>query len=165
MKQPPKVFTLKHDEQRANCMHYISQLKPDVDVPFQVIIYSAKEIRSLKQNRLYYKHLGEMEKFGLGDLHVYLKRKFLHKIYMRGTTKSNVRYQTNFKALCIIKRAGMEIDFNTMFESFLTTTEATTKQMSEYIANYWPFINDKGCFLTDPSTYMNGDTDTPNQKV
>jgi len=165
MKQIPKVFTLKHEDHRANCIHHIAQLTPDTEKPFQVIIYSAKDIRSLKQNRLYWKHQGEIEKFGLGNLHMHLKRKFLHPIYMSGTTKANIKYQLNYRALCTVKQAGVEIDFQALFEALLTTTDATVSQMAEYITRYWPYINEKGCYLTDPDTYMSGDTDSPNQPI
>jgi len=163
LKTPPKIFELKKDIHKANCLVYITQNVPvDEEKPHQIIIYTSKEIRSLKQNRLYWKHMGEIEKFGLGDLHMVLKRKFLHPIYMKSNNKAAVNYQTNFNALCIIKKAQIDIDFDILFESLLTTTIATTKQMAEYINAYWSFINQKGCYLTDPETYMTGEHDGPN---
>ena len=159
MKNPPEVFELRQDNHKANCLQRIVKLELNEEKPYQVVIYTAKEVRNLKQNRLYWKHQGEIAKHGLGDLHMHLKRKFLHPIYMAGKTKANLKYQTNYKALCLIKQRGIEIDFETLFESLLTTTDATVKQMADYISAYWPYINSQGCYLTDPETYMMGDTD------
>ena len=154
MKTPPVVYELKKDTHRSNCISHIAGLPLDEDKPHQVVIYSAKDVRSLKQNRLYFKHLGEINKFGLGNLHMPLKRKFLHPIYMAGSTRANTKYQLNYNALCTIKKAGIDIDFDNLFEALLTTTDATVKQMADYINDYWPYINEQGCYLTDPTTYM-----------
>ena len=156
MKKPPEVFELKKDTHKANCLHCIVKLELNEEKPYQVIIYTAKEVRNLKQNRLYWKHQGEIKKHGLGDLHMHLKRKFLHPIYMAGTTKASIKYQSNYRALCLIKQRGFEISED-LFEKILTTTDATVKQMAEYITAYWPYINEQGCYLTDPETYMIGD--------
>ena len=157
MKQPPEIFELRKDTHKANCLQHIVKLPLDEEKPHQVVIYTAKDVRNLKQNALYWKHQGEIKKHGLGDLHMHLKRKFLHPIYMAGTTKANLKYQANYNALCTVKKAGIDIDFETLFEALLTTTDATVKQMAEYIGAYWPYINEQGCYLTDPETYMVGD--------
>jgi hypothetical protein len=165
VKTPPEVFDLKKESHKANCLTRILELKANDEKPYQVVIYTAKDIRTLKQNRLYWKHMGQIEKAGLGDLHMHLKRKYLHPIFMAGKTRANIKYQTNYRSLCIIKQSGNYVidDYPDLFHGLLgkvlTTKDASTKQMAEYINAYWVDINGRGVYLSDPSTYMTGDSE------
>jgi len=153
VKKPKTTYELKNDAIVRNCITHIQSLEVDDKEPFQVLITQGKDLRSIVQNSLYYKHLSEIEKNGMGDLHMFLKKKFLHPIYMSGTTALNLNYQINYQALVTVHQAGIDIDFKKMHESLLTIKDATVKQFSEYINKYWVYINSQGCYLTDPETY------------
>ena len=156
MNNPPEVFELKKDSHKTNCIARIAELEVDEDKPYQVEIYTAKDLRTKKQNALYWKHMGEIKKAGSGDMHMELKRKFLHPIFMASTTKEGSKYQSNYAALCLIKQSGLEIDYDELFGKVLSTKDSTPKQMAEYIEAYWPYINGKGIYLRDPDNYRRG---------
>jgi hypothetical protein len=149
-KPKKKVFEINNPIRLSECINFISDL-PFVDKsPFQVIITRGADLRSIEQNSLYWKHMNEIEKATGQNLHLKLKRKFLHPIYMRGDTEKNIQYQLNFQALCTIKEAGVNVDFEMLHDKILSTTDATVKQFAEYIDAYWPYINSKGIYLTNP---------------
>jgi hypothetical protein len=149
-KPKKKVFEINNPIRLSECVNFISDL-PFVDKsPFQVIITSGADLRSIEQNSLYWKHINEIEKATGENLHLHLRRKFLHPIYMRGDTAKNLIYQHNFTTLSNGKAAGYDLDFASLHDSILSTTDATVKQFAEYIDAYWPYINSKGIYLTNP---------------
>ncbi len=159
MKIEKKIFELRTAQVIDFCTGEIRKLEPAEKKPFQVVITQGDDLRSIKQNKLYWKHVAEIAKQsfdGNHSIHYGLKRRHLHPIFMAGDTAKNLVYQTNYAALCKVKEAGVNIDFEILHNKMLSTTDTTVKQMKEFIDSYWIEQNQRGIVLTDPETYIEG---------
>lgn len=167
-----EVYQIRNDQVALRVISRIKSLEPDDEDPYQVIITKGKDVRSILQNSLYWKHIGEIcQETGEdeADCHFRLKKKHLHPIYMRGTTKKNELYKINYNSLLVVHQAGIQeitiagkkvrFDFDTMLAQVLTSTDATVKQFSEYINKYEREATQAGIYLTDPAQYMRGEID------
>jgi hypothetical protein len=154
-----KNFQLRNDLDLVECLDAIKHIPINDGKPFQVSIVEGQALRSLLQNKLYWKHISEIEAEVFdtkNNIHYGLKRRHLHPIFMAGDTGKNLVYQTNYAAMCLIKESGVNIDFEILHNKMLSTTDCTVKQMSQYIESYWPEQNKRGIQLTDPDTFMGG---------
>lgn len=155
-----EVYQIRDTSILAKVVQRLKDLPLLSDKPFQVIITQGDDLRTLLQNNLYWKHIGEISKASgdlRNDVHYGLKRRHLHPLYMADDTAKNIEYQANYAALCTIKESGVNIDFEILHNKILSTTDATPKQMGEYISSYWVEINQRGIYITDPDSFMRGE--------
>ena len=152
-----QVFELKNDQVKQNCIAHIQAIE---DKGYQVLISSGSDAKSLKQLGLYWKHMGEISKSNgdlVPDIHLRLKKRHLHPIYMGGQSKLNMEYQNVYKSIVLISKSDLNIDCNKILQEVLSVSKATVKEMGQYIDSYWPEINEQGIYLTDPQTYYDGE--------
>jgi hypothetical protein len=125
---------LRTERNLAHAMHELSGIKLDEDHPMQMVISEYRKDRTLAQNRLYWKWMGEISLGHMqatGEQHApdvwaeYFKRQFLPvKFY-------TVR--------------------NIMIEKQPSTRELTTKEFSDYLERIDHFAaDDLGIVLTHP---------------
>jgi len=152
-----KSFNLRSLLDIPECINAIHNLPVSDKNSFHVSIVSGSDLRSLKQNKLYWKHIDEISRQSHDsrhNIHYGLKRKHLHPIFMAGDTAKNLVYQANFQSMCVVKEAGVNIDFEILHNKMLSTTDCTVGQMFEYMESYWIEINQRGIQLTDPDSFM-----------
>jgi len=161
------TYQLRTNEIRQKLIGDILKLEISEEDPFQIMIMRGKDLRSKAQNHLYWKHMAEwsaqtgdeiedcfQEGQWTAGLHYSAKRKHLHPIYMAGKTKKNHLYQLNFAEIVKIKQgSGDNLNFKMLHSKILSTTDASVKQMYEYIESYWREATANKLFLTDPNTF------------
>ena len=136
-----QVFRIISESVMKHCFTEIVKQYKDGQV-CSVIITDQNETRSQAQNRLYWLWLKQIED-STGqddeDLHVMFKRKFLAKIYAR----DDGEMAQLFESLNTLKRQpNYEQEVALPFaKRFLSTTQATTAQFSEYLneIEVWAF--------------------------
>jgi len=161
-----KIFILRSLDDHQRCAKFLNDQAWSEDEPPQVVFTKGSDLKSIKQNSLYWKHIGEISKQSGEnkiDLHRRLKRKHLHPILLAGKSAQSLLYQINYEALMTIHKSQLgkpnaeKIDLELLLDKILSIKDATVKQMSEYIDSYWPEQNGLGYQLTDPSEYMEND--------
>ena len=130
-----KKIILSGPEQVTLAIEIIQGL-PD-DPIHQVQISEYKKDRSLAQNSLYWKWLTILAaEYGdsKDERHTYYKGKYLVSIYER----DDEDYAAMIAAIRLVKKQGMGSEYQSIKNKVITltsTTDASVKQMSEYLDN------------------------------
>jgi len=169
---PKNSFVLRSEADREALIARIYELELDVLNPFDVEVYAPSKARSRAQERLYFKHVGEIAmqrglmpnndktpKELFNSTHAYLKKKYLHPLLMMGTTKACVEYQETYLSLNVYKESLnvndtvrlAQVD-NLKMQILSITKISSTKIMKQFIDSYWPDMNTQGFNLTDPDS-------------
>ena len=158
-----KTFQLVNPGVALNCIEYVKLLPTGEDDPYQVQITQGEDLRSLAQNRLYWKHIGEWSKqtglaihdeVDMQGLHYNVKRMFLHPLYMAESTKKAKEYQGFYETICKASEAtGESVEFRRIHNRILSSKDASVKVFRKFIDDYWLSASEQGIYLTDPNTF------------
>ncbi|OOR86785.1 hypothetical protein B0181_11480 [Moraxella caviae] len=125
------------------------------DKPVNVIITDDDETRSHAQNRLYWlwlTQIGDAWGQDKDSLHIDFKRRFLSRIYLRDGT--DTRLNDCLPSLQIVKQTAGTAVYEAIAQqiaSGISTTKASTKQMTEYLNDIYAFCYGRGLLLQIPS--------------
>lgn len=157
----PEIFQIKSATILINCKHRISNIEPSHSEPRQIIITQGKNLKTNAQNRLYWLHNQQIHDQSGNErkaIHKHLKRKFLHAIFMAGSTKTNLEYQFNYQVLVDAKNLSNDperhANLSRLHNRILSITDANITQMAKFINDYWPYVAGKGHSLKDPDTFF-----------
>jgi len=130
---------------------------------FVVDIKKRSKIRSIEQNALYWKWI-EIISSELGykkeDFHYIMKKEFLLNIYLRNNHQGIVDCVESVKKIRDIAQRTQDINLNDQADTLarriiemLSTTDATTKEFSEYLDCIERKANSLGIRLPAPEYY------------
>ena len=120
--------------------------------PLVVLIAPQDKDRSKAQNRLYWMWLNQWAKRQGTDKdckHLFFKKNFLAKIY---DCDDVGQYKKTFKAVRELKDSKHPLyqDVASGLCELISTTDASTVQLTEYLNDIHAFCNKNGCYLETP---------------
>lgn len=161
MAKTSQSFKLINQEILSNCYSFIAELyakNQDKDKSLNVTVELADKdkARSLAQNRLYWqwvKIIADYTGLSKDEQHTELKYKHLARIYNRD-------YPDVAEVLNKVRECKGQVPTSVYHEltmgvaSLLSTTRATTKQMTEYLDDIDKFYYGQGLPLPKPDDYQ-----------
>lgn len=152
-----RFFRLTNADVATNCFGAIHQAVMDNKdgkkfVTVTIDVTTEDKARSTAQNRLYWMWLHQFAKHtGASDtdLHLDFKRRMLAKIFYRDDTEF-AEMTRSVKALEQVLDGREYEHIATGLAKLMSTTRATTAQMTEYLNAIYAFCYDKGCLLKVP---------------
>lgn len=128
--------------------------------PLRVVIDQKQSKRSEAQNKLYWlwvtqwaKHIGSDK----DSEHIFFRRKFLARIFQRddvGMYRETISVMNNLEQVLGLSEKQLYDKIANEMADKMSTTEANTKQFTEYLNDIHAFCNKHGCYLQTPDDLM-----------
>lgn len=146
----------------SNCYAKIAELyqayssNPDLHVGVTVEVMDKDKARTSAQNALYWSWVtivGNDSGLSKDEQHAQFKRNHLARIYLR----DDPQFAEMVAAMSEYKKHATQAEYERMSQGvsrLMSTTKATTKQMSEYLDDIDKFYTAKGLSLPKPDDYQ-----------
>ena len=128
--------------------------------PLVVRIDQKQSKRSEAQNKLYWLWVTQWAKHTGSDKdseHVFLRRKFLARIFQRddvGMYRETISVMNNLEQVLGLSEKQLYDKIANEMADKMSTTEANTKQFTEYLNDIHAFCLKHGCYLNTPDDLM-----------
>lgn len=128
--------------------------------PLRVVIDQKQSKRSEAQNKLYWLWVTQWAKHTGSDKdseHIFFRRKFLARIFQRddvGMYRETISVMNNLEQVLGLSEKQLYDKIANEMADKMSTTEANTKQFTEYLNDIHAFCNKHGCYLHTPDDLM-----------
>lgn len=128
--------------------------------PLRVVIDQKQSKRSEAQNKLYWLWVTQWAKHTGSDKdseHIFFRRKFLARIFQRddvGMYRETISVMNNLEQVLGLSEKQLYDKIANEMADKMSTTEANTKQFTEYLNDIHAFCNKHGCYLQTPDDLM-----------
>ena len=128
--------------------------------PLRVVIDQKQSTRSEAQNKLYWLWVTQWAKHTGSDKdseHIFFRRKFLARIFQRddvGMYRETISVMNNLEQVLGLSEKQLYDKIANEMADKMSTTEANTKQFTEYLNDIHAFCNKHGCYLQTPDDLM-----------
>ena len=128
--------------------------------PLRVVIDQKQSKRSEAQNKLYWLWVTQWAKHTGSDKdseHIFFRRKFLARIFQRddvGMYRETISVMNNLEQVLGLSEKQLYDKIANEMADKMSTTEANTKQFTEYLNDIHAFCLKHGCYLNTPDDLM-----------
>ena len=128
--------------------------------PLRVVIDQKQSKRSEAQNKLYWLWVTQWAKHTGSDKdseHIFFRRKFLARIFQRddvGMYRETISVMNNLEQVLGLSENQLYDKIANEMADKMSTTEANTKQFTEYLNDIHAFCLKHGCYLNTPDDLM-----------
>lgn len=160
----PKSFVIKDHSSTVVVQGYLMkhlQIAIDQGKPLVVHIDQKQEDdRTKAQNRLYWLWVTQWAKHTGSDKdseHIFFRRKFLARIFQRddvGMYRETISVMNNLEQVLGLSEKQLYDKIANEMADKMSTTEANTKQFTEYLNDIHAFCLKHGCYLNTPDDLM-----------